>query len=438
MVKWNPIAKNLENEAKVISIPPNSPVVHLKKKLASIYDIPPSEIRLFTLNTETMAVTEFCYPESPLAHAMTVYCEQGPKDGASLIKEKFESDQYLIDIRYNRIGERLADQNISIDKREPVQLLKERISDSINVPVDNFMLCNNMLAKKQYKDLSLTLEESKIFDGSVVYVCPGEPLCKGEYLLKCYFLPEDYMFVDQSQTTKPQELCVLKVNEASTPDELSALLLSKDGIESARDIIEKIKEKQERKEYCIRWREKRGNRPGKVLLSSGSLLSTFSGTLQDDFELFIQILNSPNDPVDSNEKVLLHAIRWNSSSWSTDKKKFEIVIPTNSCVRDAKEYLSHQCGIPIESVQLVKSPPKIQEVVNNCPISIAVLNWNTPEHISLTKSPWYLKNGDNILFRDSRDPEKEEIDPELRDALLADGIEESIYIRTEYDDQELC
>jgi len=435
VILWNPDNSTFENEPLLFPIYPNSTLHSLKSLISAHIQIPVEEIRLFHLNIETMNVMEFTDDASPVSTSMTLYCEKCIPSAPSQVVAKFESEKNMIDIRFNLPGQRIADQNISFDKRKALSELKQAISQVIHIPPEQFLLCNNILAKKQYKDLSSSIENSKIFDGGVIFVCPGTPLEVGEFQIKVYLLMEDYYVIGNSNNAS-LFLKDLTVHEDMISSRLTDMLFtSEEVIEDSKFVnaLETLKEAKESSSKCLRWRQKKGFKAGQVLLSSKSLKESLSEDLQDGFEFYVEILNSPTDPLVHSDFTVFNIIQWHSSSWTVSEKMLPVVLSQDSCLRDVKEYIEKHLEIPVDCVQIVKCPPRVNEIASNCPISIAVLNWNTPEHIQIMKSPWYLKHGDTLLFKDARAPEKEDIDPELKSALLADGIEESIYIRTEYD-----
>ena len=395
---------------------------------------------MFKLNHETLDVFELKDHSFPLIESQKFYFEKLSRDLPSKIIQKFDEQKYLIDIRFNLIDERVPTQNLLFDKRKSLFELKQKLSEIIHLHENEFFICNNMLSKKQFKNLSISIENLNIFDGAAIFLCKGKPLQVGEFLFNFYFL-KNSSFYKVSSLHHPDlyinQLCkqfILHENMNSF-DILRQILVFFEENENSIDfdLLNLLKSSLEENLFCIR--EKKGNRVGKCLIHQLSLLENFDNDLQDDLELFIQIIDDNNSYLSSitKDQMIFYAVKWNSSSWSVSDNKFEIILPKNPTLFDCKQILALQSNISTSFIQIVKSPPRINDIVENCPISIAVLNWNTPEHISLTGSPWYLKEGDYLLFKDSSEPEKEDIDPELKAALISDGIEESIYIHTEFD-----
>lgn len=235
----------------------------------------------------------------------------------------------------------------------------------------------------------------------------------------------------------------------------------------------------------LRWRLKFNRRAGRVLQKDQTLKDHQIPRVQDGIEFVVQEIDSPDEPV-GPETLVVHLQHWSPAQWTLDPKKHEVLTFKDITIFQLKKIISERLGFDAEYLQITKAPlavvqakalealiassstskPMTDDAPNtnlnsesSCPapssssvsespedeeknnlelMQIACLNWTVPDHHSLSGSPLYLVDGNLVYFRDSREKDKYEPDPELRAFHMQSQSNDGhgITIRTDFDDFE--
>ena len=419
-------------DTQALEIPFGITVTDFKKVISDQSEASAVNIRLFQFYAETAEAREY-HNDEIIVDAVAFYYEISEDNSKSKILTYFEKQKFTIEIRYNKIDQRLTTENISIDRRETLFLLKKKLSEKLGVAANEFKICENGLSKKEYKDLQQTIDGCKIFDGCAIYLCSGKPLEKGEFYSKIYFFEQnsgEFIYLSHQIIHENWELKDLqeKLQEMEKDSEFIPKEIKKEDWSGYHTQQSQSFEKLKSTGELIYWRIKAGRRAGKVILENVSLKELLGSALQDGIEIALQI--TTNRKLQAGE-MIIQGRKWNSSSWTVGDQSLDLIIPSDASIREVKFAISEQVAIPAENIEMIKCPVRLNDMLKD-PISIVLLNWGLPEHLTISQSPWYLKDGESVLFRDRTEPEKEEIDPALK--LAADGGEEAaIYIYTDFE-----
>lgn len=177
-------------------------------------------------------------------------------------------------------------------------------------------------------------------------------------------------------------------------------------------------------------------------------------------ELFLQILSSPEHI--KGDEIVLDVRRWFPQRQELSASATEVVLPRDATIFQLKTILSSPNGTSNSTHVVSLLPGKMNPFLNrslsgnaDIPLqflciakpfayqikkrdqwnTIATLNWLVDDASGLTTSPWYLQDGDCLLFKDDREAE---ILPET--SVESSGssrrvVERSLQIRTFYDEE---
>jgi Ubiquitin carboxyl-terminal hydrolase 47 C-terminal len=161
----------------------------------------------------------------------------------------------------------------------------------------------------------------------------------------------------------------------------------------------------------LRVREKSGTRLARILLPY-KLLSSYFSTLRDGIELVLQRLSAPEQLRETS--LLLGVRHWRPVDWELDEYAQERVFEHGQTIASVREQLAELVGVDVAHVGLSKLPPKLD------PYAIATGNWDPQEDRTLGGSPWYLKTGDVIVWKDVRDANKHDVSG-MKSSSYGDG-----------------
>jgi hypothetical protein len=186
----------------------------------------------------------------------------------------------------------MFDQDLLIDKRFSMLSLKERISEVIHLPIDEFKLCRN-LAKHEYKQLDQSIEDSGFFDYSAVFVEKGTPLRPNQYHIKIF---------------------TYDINKLEPWGELSTEVLSDDM--SILDVKKLLESKLNIPASRMRIRDRTTtNKPGKTFLDT-SLLKECIPKLYDGKDIVVQQLENENALATvQDSELIIEVQKWKPSTW---------------------------------------------------------------------------------------------------------------------------
>jgi ubiquitin C-terminal hydrolase len=314
----------------------------------------------------------------------TLHVEQCADPKLSIIAAKFEEERNKIQIYYNLLDAREFDQMIAIDKRKSLVELKEEIKSVVGISPSEFILCRNLLGK-EYKEERKTLDEVGLFDGSSVFVKKGNPVKLNQVRVTFVPMQQQDVFDLANQFTEI-------LDENIKVEELKALIAAKN-----------IDLPHSNDPAYIRVREKKVSRTSAILFNGNTLKESLPH-LKDGQELAFSILDHADTL--QPEDMLLSVERWLPSDAQLAPNSLEeIIIKRDSTIGFAKTVIAQLYNVPIQHVCVAK--PFLYQLKKELNSLGASLNWYVEDECQLTKMPWYLQDGDLLLWKDDREPEKE-------------------------------
>jgi hypothetical protein len=259
----------------------DSSLLDLKKaieSLDSLCSIPLSLQRLYFLSAQDAAaglpkeIIPFGPDASPeelapvrlqadlqLFDGATVHLEERLADATSSVIRKFEEERNKIQLFYNHPDSRELNLEIFVDKRKTVEQLKALIASLVGVSVDEFKLCNGLLAK-EFREEQKTLDQVGLYDGSAVFLQKGKPISANKTKLTVYML-EDAPAVQESSAPLLNQREVLSdlINAEMTIGDLRAHVLEVCSSVPAIADVQDVKR--------LRLREKKAGRAASILPS---------------------------------------------------------------------------------------------------------------------------------------------------------------------------
>eukprot|EP00697_Spironema_sp_BW2_P014547 gnl/Spiro4/499_TR279_c0_g1_i1.p1 gnl/Spiro4/499_TR279_c0_g1~~gnl/Spiro4/499_TR279_c0_g1_i1.p1 ORF type:complete len:1040 (-),score=324.70 gnl/Spiro4/499_TR279_c0_g1_i1:25-3087(-) len=366
--------------SKKVFIARTATVHELKEKVFALSNIPIERQRLYTLFPQTI---ELVGDQRPLSNFQFQTGDKVPvelNDGPNYVTRILEREKNMLEVSFNKIGSKVHDQKITIDRRKTVADFKLAISPIIGLAPNMFKL------QRSYSSLEIKNENELLYQvchsGGTITVEAGTALKPDEYRIN--FFIQVNVCEDDEQTF----LCDLPVRETMLISELKAQLSERTGIPATH----------------MRLREKYGCKATKVYQDQQSVrLAVFS--LFDGREMTVQKLETPETWTDDN--LLLGLQSWYPSEFGLGVRK-EIVIPSRTTMAELRELVRVQSGLPAEHILICKAPYYYAKIEKD---QIPRTPWDQCIQASfqttpVNSAPWYLRDGDVILFKDNRDPER--------------------------------
>jgi hypothetical protein len=293
--------------------------------------------------------------------------------------------------------------SVSIDKRKTVSDLKALIAQEIGMSQDQFRLCNNPLAKKEFKDPQQKLAEVGVYDGTTVFLQEGKPLNPEEYFVHLsYYEFDPLASTKEERSGKPTfvDLSGIVVHENSLVSDVQKIA---EELYQQSPIFSKEKVSSH---YVARLRERLvGNRAGRILLPHLPLKSSIS--LRDGVELALEHVSTEEAEFPSDKDHLAIVIqRFFPSQWCLGHR-IQLFLDSRLCVGEFKCIVSGRFDIPLEYLRVAKP---IGGAINTKDLfPIATLDWtiaNRPnaDVVPITSSGmWQTREGDIFFVKDNRE-----------------------------------
>ncbi|MDP2435078.1 MAG: hypothetical protein Q8P67_05000, partial [archaeon] len=452
-----PSGATVRDLKSAISLHPSLPIPFDQLRILQLLD----KITLAT--REITASDRVLLRDLDVVDGMNVWVERSEDpDAPSQVIERFEEKRSSIDITFNTdITQEVipadAYQDICFDKRKSLRQLKERLSDILAVPVNEFRLCKSILGKAEYQDQSLSLEDAGLYSGASVWLKAGTPMSSGNYSIRIYLYTPlaitDSTTSDDEPSAAAEELAAAKSVEhssepagPSTPDvgpsseppppptvaasheELffyfSALCdASVPPIEFLNTITPLFAEKGVHLQApLLRLRTKTGRSTFGKILSNAKSIREQVLNMRDSIEFVVQQISTP-DTYDDESEMLLGVRVWLPNRWRLSKRREEVVVPKDMTVAALQELLALKLTVPPAVLQLTKLPFRTD------PFGIAGSNWAPVPDNVLSKSPWYLRTGDTIVVKDSRRADRFnlQLDPSSERGSFETGVQIRFY-----------
>jgi ubiquitin carboxyl-terminal hydrolase 47 len=376
-----------------LKVPSDGTLIELKRITEKALRIPANEILVVRATPDGFTTVlnksdAILGKDLGIKDGTVLHIERCLDPACSIIVRKFEEERNKITICYNLLGSREYDQTIVIDKRKTLLDFKEEIKDKIGLPIDEFVLCRNLLGKA-YKDERKTLEEIGMYDGSQFFIQKGKPLRLTQIKVNfLYLLPQSD---SQMQQFDNEYSFSLVLDENISIKDLKQMILTR-SYPNAKNITDIS---------FVRLREKKGSRGGKILFNEKTLKESITH-LKDGLELIIQFLSVP-DALQPDD-MIFELEQWFPASQKLSERQ-EIVLKRDATIATLKSTISQRYHIPIQHVCVAK--PYLYQLKKELHLLGSFLNWYVDNDCQLTKSPWYLQDGDLLLFKDDREPEIE-------------------------------
>lgn len=320
-----------------------------------------------------------------LGDGSILYAEEDD-GGPSRLLQRFEQEVNVIDVCYNKPESRDYSEHVSFDRRRTLRELKDDIGNAIGLPTAKFRMCNNVLSKRDFPDLSKTLLQAGLFDGCNVAIISGPPPVPGEVKLGAYLYTFDAAEAGVMGNGRFSKLVDLPTREEATVAEVAAMLSGTDEFRSrvGADVDPRN----------IRIRLKIGPRAGHILSQSRSLKDCLPG-VKAGKEVAVQVTKEP-DPATfpSGKSFILEVQPFNPDSGELGKKA-EVVLDGDAALCELQRSIRGIIGSQqLQQQVFVAKPPRfLQE-----PDQLRELNWHVDGEALLHQMPLNCTDGDLIIY----------------------------------------
>lgn len=315
----------------------------------------------------------------------TVYLER--KAAKSFWEKEIEkeSNRYMIKFNHpqdkpNSLGQQEYKNQVTIDRREKLSKLKELICEKIELEEGSFILKRGGLHGIELKDDNLTILQSNLMNGSILYLCAGTPSKPDEYRLGFYLATLIDETGEDGICYNFKELFEMSISWNCTIKEVKELVCSRANTEN---------EDLNLNPAMIRLREKNSDRLTRTLFDEMILKSQ---TIYEKKQYALQIVEGEED-LKSSDMITLVKV-WNPSTWELSAPK-EVKIPKNSNLHTFGEKISQQLDIPIESLSVCRISYNWNFVRGDLPRE----SWYKMKdnRFQISGNPWFI-NLDGTLF----------------------------------------
>ena len=108
-----------------------------------------------------------------------------------------------------------------------------------------------------------------------------------------------------------------------------------------------------------------------------------------------------------HDECIILTKRWNKDGCGTlEQGVQEIVINRSMTLFEVKNLIAAKSGGPSERVLIAKPFRALLSQLATVLEAIQSVNWDVDQNCIACKSPWYLSNGELIMWKDSSDKEK--------------------------------
>jgi len=326
-----------------------------------------------------------------------LYVEKKPAEGqASYLEQRFEMELHMIEVSYNKLGSKVFDQPLGIDKRKTMRDLVAQIGKLLDIPAEEIKVSRNMVSG-EFKNLDASIDDCGVFDGCTLFIEKGKPMRKGDVRI-------GLIRKEGEEKDDYQKLGEYTLREDTPVEEIRKLASEKTEWEH------------------VRLREKRGYRAANIFVD-GTTLKGSVMTLKDGSEVIVEKLDQP-EHLQKNQ-ILLYIQKFNQQTWEISPRK-EFILDKTATIGDVLNLVSEQEKIEAKFIEIAKP---IRSHMTD-PAIIYGLNWDIDLARILTRSPWYIVDADTLYWRDIREPQN------IPQNAILEGKEKEkgLKIFTPYDD----
>ncbi|KAG9401381.1 Ubiquitin carboxyl-terminal hydrolase 47 [Aphanomyces cochlioides] len=422
--KYEPLpTPHFAEPAFVLQIAEDSTVEDLLGKLRLQFELHRDKCRLLHMNASGYwdTQTNILNPTNEdtnlqrflrhLRNGSGIYVEECPSlDSRSNAKDLFETEAHLITLRVKctdknilaRMNNPVADPiegatwPFVVDRRKPLQFLKDQLGKLLDMPHNTFKLCRGTSERGQdLKLLDESLKNLTLLDRSTLLVAPGRPLARGEYHIEILWYQPKPQLTEPSIVLQQKQNVMVDKMRASIHQQLAAK-----GIQAPYLRL---------RDYC-------SGRLNNILIDGLKLSHASQLNLYENRQFAVQILSEP-------EVLPLDHMLYSISVFDRANFKFgplhEIIFDYKDRQESWIDILSNKVheatGIPVESV-LFATPYQAHRVHV---LDMVDISWIDPEQGRQRLTAMSLGiYGDRIVVADGSVPLKK-LSKEERDGILA-------------------
>ncbi len=317
--------------------------------------------------------------------------EEQVSEWNSFVVQQFEIQRNTIEISYN-IPKEGADENahvvmdqmIEIDQRLPLKELRRRLALALSVDLKSFIIRKN-LDKKEYRDDEASLAELKIYTGNALLLQSGTPLTSEFCKVRLFFL-------DCETADEPIFVGDLAAKRVASLGELKEQMAAALG--------------ERRRHAHVRISEKMGTKLSRTVLGDDDMLVEKAiPHIRDGFELCCETM-AEKDTFGPDD-FILHVKRWNKEgSGLLQQGCDQMVVSRTATIQQIKNGIAGRFGVPVERVMLSKPFRSLLAQLSTVLEAVQSVHWDVDAESIAAKSPWYLSNGELVMWKDKQDVEK--------------------------------
>ena len=346
--------------------------------------------KLVAADESTLPNQEEIYADCSVSVSDSAAEEEKVSEWNSFVVAQFEIQRNTIEINYN-IPEEGADENkhvvmdqmIEIDQRLPLKELRKRLAKVLNVGERTFIIRKN-LDKKEFRDDELSLADSKIYTGNALLLQIGVPLTVDFCKVRLFSM-------DRSKEDEPLYIGEVPVKKAITLGQLRDELAVTMGEKHTHSFV--------------RISEKIGVKLSRTVLGDELTVEKAIPHLRDGFELCVESVDGPDKM--SGDDFVLHVKRWNKDgSGLVQTGCDQLVVSRTETIQQIKLKIATMFQLPVERVMLSKPFRSLLSQLSTVLEAVQSVHWDVDPESIAAKSPWYLSNGELVLWKDAQDAEK--------------------------------
>jgi hypothetical protein len=127
--------------------------------------------------------------------------------------------------------------------------------------------------------------------------------------------------------------------------------------------------------------------------------------IRDAFELCCETM-AEKDTLGPDD-FILHVKRWNKDgSGLLQQGCDQMVVSRTATIQQIKYAISDRFGVPVERVMLSKPFRSLLAQLSTVLEAVQSVHWDVDPESIAAKSPWYLSNGELVMWKDKEDAEK--------------------------------
>jgi len=442
-IHWNQ-KENKWDAAALLNISSEATLLQLKELFRDRYGVPvEKQMVVRELPSTSSHLGRILWDDPKQLSAMHVgigsriyveFCENPNDEGVvPRSKDEIERRRNLLEVMFNPLDSKEHTLKLVIDKRMKLPDLKAMMATVLGLPADQFKVMRGYDAwATELRSETDSLEQMHLMDGSRLTVERGRPTRANEAKVSVYLyqplLPLDTPPAPDQKEDKLVQLFDVAVEEEMKVSEFASFLAAQ----------MKEQKQLEFNPALLRIREysTMHRMPLKVYPHSATLRDCMSTSYSySSRAVAVQPLSAP-DTVTSVSDLCLFLVQWKPSKFELGPRG-EIVVPVSTTAADLKKMLRERFNVQNPGIggRTSYSPPDILDLPE---FEFDRIRPEEEAHLRLNSTPWYVRDGEYITWRDNDEPLKE-LTPEektkMRRAAAASrskmyGKEKALHIDT--------